>query len=78
MKLTRILALVLAVLTVTAVFASCGKTPEPETTAAADTTAAGVADTTAIPADDTTAEAIPTEAPATEARAIPSCGSIRA
>jgi hypothetical protein len=72
MKLTRILALVLAVLTVTAVFASCGKTPDPETTAAPDTTAAaGIDDTTAaaIPADDTTAEAAPTEAPATEAPA---------
>ncbi len=72
MKLTRILALLLAVLTVTAVFASCGKTTEPETTAAADTTAAaGIDDDTtaaAIPADDTTAEEAPTEAP-TEAPA---------
>ncbi len=69
MKLTRILALVLAVLTVTAVFASCGKAPETETTAAADTTAAVVDETTAeaVPADDTTAEAASTEAPATEA-----------
>lgn len=72
MKLTRILALVLAVLTVTAVFASCGKTAGPETTAAADDTtlAAEVDDTTeAIPVDATTEEAIPTEAPATEAPA---------
>ena len=70
MKLTHILALVLAVLTVTAVFASCGKSPEAETTAAADTTAAaGVEDTTepVIVPDDTTAEAAPTEAPVTEA-----------
>lgn len=70
MKLTRILALVLAVLTVTAVFASCGKTAEPETTAAADDTtlAAEVDDTTAeaIPADGTTEEALPTEAPVTD------------
>lgn len=72
MKLTRILALILAVLTVTAVFASCGKTPEPETTAAVDTTAAaGVDDTTAeaAPVDATTEEAAVTEAPATEAPA---------
>ena len=69
MKMTRILALVLSVLTVTAVFASCGKTPEPETTAAADTTAAAGADNTTadvIPADATTEEAAATEAPMTE------------
>ena len=67
MKLTRILALLLAVLTVAAVFAACGKTPEPDTTAADTTAAAGIDDTTAeaIPTDDTTAEAAVTEAPAT-------------
>lgn len=72
MKLTRILALLLAMLTVVAVFASCGKTDEPETTAAPDTTAAPAVDDTTepvVPVDGTTEEAAATEAPATEAPA---------
>ena len=70
--MTRLLALVLVAL-MAASFAACGKTPETETTAAPNTTAADVETTAAaVPADDTTAaetEAIVTEAPATEAPA---------